>query len=52
MTLIDETGNRKKVDPTDIDLFLWDLIMVCIKHRMSLAHEDNQGAFLVENFRE
>lgn len=33
--------------PPEVQAFLADLAMVCRKHGLSLAHEDDQGAFLV-----
>jgi len=39
-----KTLTRKK----EVDSFLKDLIKVYNKHNMSLAHEDNQGAFVIE----
>lgn len=35
-----------------IDAFLADVEAVCRKHGFSLSHEDGQGAFEVEEFRE
>jgi hypothetical protein len=32
--------------------FVSDLIAVYIKHGMSLAHEDSQGAFIIEPYSE
>lgn len=34
------------------EAFLKELIEVCRKHNLSLAHEDHQGAFFVCPFRE
>lgn len=30
--------------------FMDELVALCEKHRMSLSHEDNQGAFIIEEF--
>lgn len=37
------------IDPKKAQLFLMDLVLVCLKHGLSLGHEDGHGAFLVEN---
>ena len=42
----------KYVDDEKVDAFLAEVVEVCRKHGMSLGHEDSQGAFLVENFRD
>ena len=31
-----------------VDAFLADIVEVCRRHRLSLAHEDREGAFIVE----
>lgn len=36
----------------DVDAFLEDVIEVCLKHGMSISHEDGHGAFIVENAKE
>lgn len=35
-----------------VDAFLKEIVEVCRKHKMSLAHEDSQGGFIVQNYRE
>jgi len=32
--------------------FLNDLVAVCKKHNLSLSHEDNQGAFLIDEYKQ
>ncbi|MBP2657918.1 MAG: hypothetical protein H6Q69_950 [Firmicutes bacterium] len=32
--------------------FLNDLVAVCKKHNLSIAHEDNQGAFLIDEYKQ
>jgi hypothetical protein len=40
-----------KIERTkDVRIFLDDLVEVYLKHGMSLAHEDSQGAFIVDKF--
>lgn len=41
-----------KIRDPKIDAFLDDIIGVCKKHELSIAHEDGHGAFLVEKFSE
>ena len=36
--------------PIEVALFLFEFDELCRKHGMSLAHEDDQGAFLVHNY--
>lgn len=40
------TGEYDEGSPADA--FIAELQEVCRKHRLSLAHEDTQGAFVVE----
>lgn len=35
---------------SNIHAFLEEILEVCVKHRLSIAHEDSQGAFLIKNF--
>lgn len=42
---------KAKPSPVPIVKFLRDIITVCKKHNLSIAHEDNGGAFLVEEFK-
>jgi len=44
----EKEGNFKE-NPA-IDAFLKDIKAVYKKHNLSIAHEDFQGAFLIENF--
>ena len=37
---------------TEIELFLDEIIEVCKKHGLSISHEDEQGAFLIEDYDE
>lgn len=34
--------------PAEMEAFLDDIVAVCRKHRLSIAHEDIQGGFVVE----
>ena len=35
---------------SNINVFLEEIMTVCVKHGLSIAHEDSQGAFLIKNF--
>jgi hypothetical protein len=37
--------------PEDVALFLDELAGICEKYGFSLAHEDSQGAFIVEPYK-
>lgn len=45
-------SNYHKHRKEDVDKFLLDIIDVSKKHNMTIAHEDCQGGFLVENWDE
>lgn len=34
------------------DEFLSDIVSICVKHGLSLSHEDSHGAFLIEDYDE
>lgn len=38
--------------PEEMQAFLADIESVCRKHGFSIAHEDEQGSFIVENLKE
>ena len=38
--------------PEEMQAFLTDIEVVCREHGLSLAHEDEQGGFLVEELNE
>ncbi len=42
----------KRIENSEVEEFLKDLIEVYKKHGFSLAHEDTQGGFIVEKFNE
>lgn len=42
----------RRVDRAAADAFLADLVEVCRKHGLSLAHEDEGGGFIVEPYDE
>jgi len=44
-------GKEHTVMP-NIDSFLDEIIQVCKKHNLSISHEDNQGAFIIEKENE
>ena len=37
---------------TEQSVFLRELAELCKKHNLSLSHEDTQGAFIVEEYKE
>ena len=41
---------RDMVEDPAIDEFLAEIVDVCKRHGMSISHEDNHGAFIVESF--
>lgn len=43
---------EKQVRDEAADAFIADLIKVYKKHGMSLGHEDEHGAFLIEDYEE
>ena len=44
---------RKEIKmPVDMAFFLDEIINVCVKHRLSLSHEDGYGAFIIERYSE
>ena len=36
-----------RIDEQDAQDFLSELMMICIKHQLSISHEDGHGAFLI-----
>lgn len=50
MEMVDES--RPQMDDSVIEAFLDEIEAVCRKHGLSLAHEDFQGAFIVQLFSE
>jgi hypothetical protein len=47
-----KTSERRKVENEKIDSFLSEIINVCIKHGLSIGHEDCQGGFMVREFNQ
>jgi len=45
-----ESGSE--IESTTVDQFLEEVAAVCRKHRLSIAHEDCGGAFIVAEFDE
>ena len=39
---------KRQVENKKVDKFLVDIVKVYKKHKLSLAHEDSQGSFLIE----
>lgn len=44
--------SRFAVDSPDSLAFIDALLVVCKQHGMTLGHEDDQGAFIVEDYSE
>lgn len=42
----------KRQENSMIDAFLKEIHRVCVKHAMTIAHEDTGGAFVIEKFKE
>jgi len=40
------------VENRAIDAFIEELLAVCRKHGLCIAHEDSHGAFIIENLKE
>lgn len=36
--------------PTEMVAFIEDIKQVCLKHNMSISHEDYGGAFIIEEY--
>lgn len=36
--------------PKEMENFLNDIKMICVKHRLSISHEDYNGVFLIEEY--
>ena len=43
---------KEKIKEIEVAEFLKEILEVCKKHGFSLAHEDTQGAFIVENYKD
>jgi len=41
---------KKNIENKKVDEFLDEILAVFKKHNMSLAHEDAEGSFMVENY--
>ena len=44
--------NKKSenIENIKIDDFLKDIIKVCVKHKLTISHEDSHGGFEIEKF--
>jgi hypothetical protein len=38
--------------PAEMVAFLSDIVEICKKHNLSISHEDDQGAFIIERYCE
>lgn len=45
-------NSNRIVEVPKVDMFLNDIVMVCKKHGMSIAHEDAHGAFIITDYDE
>jgi hypothetical protein len=43
---------QKHLEVPDVDAFLAEIVAVCRKHKLSLLHQDPQGAFVVDQYDE
>jgi len=46
------TSEISTIEDDELMDFLAEIKAVCVKHGLSIAHEDNQGAFLIEKYNE
>ena len=46
------TRAGRNVANPKVDAFLCEIVDVCKRFKMSIAHEDTQGAFLIHGLRE
>lgn len=46
------TITHQYVDSAEVEAFLSEIVAICRKHGLSLAHEDHHGAFEVHEFSE
>ena len=44
--------NGKDIENEKVDNFIKEIINLCKKHKLSIAHEDYGGAFLIESYKE
>jgi len=44
--------NAKDVDNENVDLFIEDIKKVYLKHGLTISHEDEHGAFIIENYND
>lgn len=42
-------SDKKELPNSAVDAFIRDIVDVYKKHGMSIAHEDSQGAFIIED---
>ena len=40
----------KILKTTNVEKFLQDIDLVCMKHNLSISHEDGQGEFIIEGY--
>ena len=47
-----DCNRNENAEDAAVDAFLIELVEVCRRHRMTLGHEDDHGAFEVRSFDE
>jgi len=45
-----KNGIDEMIENKAIDDFLDDIVAICVKHNLTISHEDHGGAFVVEKF--
>lgn len=50
--ILDPHGAGREGDVPDIDVFLNEIYSVCLRHGLSIEHEDGQGAFNITNYND
>lgn len=45
-------GKLERAESSKLDAFLSDIVAVCRKHRLTIAHEDMHGGFRIARFSE
>lgn len=40
----------KPLDTAPMEAFIKDITNVCLKHKMTISHEDGHGSFIIEDY--
>lgn len=43
-------GKPEPIEDVYVDAFLYEIELVCKKHKLSISHEDSQGSFVIEEY--